>query len=295
MERTVAEFVVPQDLPRLSRRELASHKGSFGTALLVGGSRGMAGAIALAGMGALRSGAGKVRCAVPDVCLETVAQFEPSYMTVGLDCDEHGCLESSALEKIQSLAENATCVAVGPGLTCSPAIGNLVGWLYRTLPQPLLVDADGLNALASADGALVHSGGARILTPHPGEFARLCKSQRMNVDAARSAQSDAAVELAAKFQLVIVLKGHQTLITDGHARNLNSTGNPGMATGGTGDVLAGVITALVCQGMSPFDAARLGVFAHGLAGDLAAASIGQVGLTARDLLQHLPQAWLKLA
>lgn len=291
----MGELVIPADLPRLKRRDAASHKGTYGTALLVGGSRGMAGAIALSGMAALKSGAGKVRVAVPDVCLETVAQFEPSYMTLPLDCDEHGCLEASALEKIQALAKNATCVGIGPGLTCSSGISNLVGWLYRTLPQPLVIDADGLNALAGAPGALAHPGGPRLLTPHPGEFARLCETQGIPAEKTTEGRQRAAVELASRHKIAIVLKGHQTLVTDGQTQFRNTTGNPGMATGGTGDVLTGVIVALVCQEMPLFDAARLGVFAHGLAGDLAAEDFGQVGLTARDLLQYLPQAWKKLA
>jgi NAD(P)H-hydrate epimerase len=289
------DLVIPGDLPRLRARDAASHKGTFGTALLVGGSRGMAGAIALAGMAALRSGAGKVRVAVPDVCLETVAQFEPSYMTLPLECDHNGCLLGSALDHIQLIASSATCVAIGPGLTCNSQISSLVGWLYRTLPQPLIVDADGLNALAGAPGALTHPGGPRILTPHPGEFARLAGALGRSVEKSVEAQRSLAVELAREHQSIIVLKGQHSLITDGHTRFENPTGNPALATGGTGDVLTGVITALVCQGLGPLEAARLGVFAHGLAGDLAAEEIGQVGLTARDLLGYLPRVWKRLA
>lgn len=288
------EVAIPANLPRLPMRSGDSHKGTFGTALLIGGSRGMAGAIALAGMAALRSGAGKVRVAVPDACLETVAQFEPSYMTVPLDCDEHGCLESKALGRIQELAKSATCVAIGPGLSCSEQTSRLVGWLYRTMPQPLVIDADGLNALALVPEVLAHPGGPRILTPHPGEFARLCEAQQVTIEKTLAARERAAIEMAARQRVVIVLKGQHTLVTDGATAFRNTTGNPGMATGGTGDVLTGVITALVCQQLAPLDAARLGVFAHGLAGDLAAADVGMVGLIARDLLQYLPRVWQKL-
>lgn len=287
--------VIPTDLQRLAPRTASSHKGDFGTALLVGGSRGMAGAIALAGMAALRSGAGKVRVAVPDLCLETVAQWEPSYMTLGLDCDERGFIQPTALDQIQELATAATCVAIGPGLGTNAGLSKLVDWLFRMLPQPLVVDADGLNALASAPGGLSQAAGPRVLTPHPGEFARLCKACGMNADKTPEVQRANAIELAARLNLVLVLKGHRTLITDGHTHYHNTTGNPGMATGGSGDVLTGVITALICQGLAPLAAARLGVFAHGLAGDLAADKIGQVGLIARDLLEHLPAAWKLVA
>jgi len=291
----MAELSIPKDLPRLPARQADSHKGTFGTALLIGGSRGMAGAIALSGMAALRSGAGKVRLAVPDVCLETVAQFEPSYMTVPLDCNEQGCLESTSLEKIQELAKNATCVAIGPGLTCSAQISRLVGWLYRTLPLPLVVDADGINALAGSPEALANPAGPRVLTPHPGEFERLCKALSITIEDSVPSREEAAVKLARQQQMTIVLKGNKTLVTDGQTQFRNTTGNPGMATGGSGDVLTGIITALICQKLSPFDAARLGVFAHGVAGDLTAAEVGMVGMTARDILGHLPHAWRKLA
>jgi NAD(P)H-hydrate epimerase len=288
------DLQIPPDLVRLAPRAAESHKGDFGTALLVGGSRGMAGAIALSGMAALRSGAGKVRVAVPDCCLETVAQFEPSYMTLPLDCDERGYITSAALDEIQAFAEQATCVAVGPGLGRSDGLCKLVCWLYRTLSQPLVIDADGLNALAHSVNALGHAGGPRILTPHPGEFARLSSALGWGDDKAPVSQGPLSVKLASEYNLVVVLKGAHSLVTDGQQQFRNSTGNPAMATGGTGDVLTGVITALVCQGLAPLAAARLGVFAHGLAGDLAVQEMGPIGMTARDLLNHLPAAWKKL-
>ncbi|HTN76946.1 MAG TPA: NAD(P)H-hydrate dehydratase, partial [Pirellulaceae bacterium] len=203
------KVVLPDGLPRLSPRAANSHKGDFGRALLVGGSRGMSGAIALAGRATLRSGAGLVKLAVPDLCLETVAQFDPCFMTVPLDCDEQGRISSVALEQIHELAEPATCVAIGPGLGRSEALTKLVGWLYRILPQPMVLDADALNALAAAPDSLGHPCGPRILTPHPGEFARL------QPQATSETQAALAVELAAEHGIVILLKGQPTLITDG--------------------------------------------------------------------------------
>ena len=270
-------------LPQLPPRTVDSHKGDFGLAAIVGGSRGMAGAVGLAGMAALRGGAGLVRLAVPHVCLETVAQFEPSYMTVSLPSDPLGRISLSARPAIAELADVATAMACGPGMGRSPGLDALVAWAYTRLPLPMVVDADALNALSARPELLASPAGPRILTPHPGEFARLTKKG--------SGVVSEAAELAGRWGVVIVLKGHRTLVTDGERRAVNTTGNPGMATGGSGDVLTGLITALVCQGLAPFEAAQLGVYLHGLAGDLAAEQTGQESLIAADLVQLLPEAF----
>lgn len=274
------------ELPRLPARRSEAHKGDFGLALVVGGSRGMAGAAALAGMAALRGGAGLVRLAVPEPCLDTVAGFEPSYMTVPLPADDAGRIAPEAFERLLELIEPATAVACGPGLGRSPGLDRLVARLYRETAKPMVFDADALNALAAEPAALAHPGGPRVLTPHPGEFAGLIGKKLDGEE-----RNDAAVELAARCEVVVVLKGHHTLVTDGSRRAINTTGNPGMATGGSGDVLTGLITALACQGLEPFDAARLGVHLHGLAGDLAAEEIGQVSLVAGDLIQYISEAF----
>jgi ADP-dependent NAD(P)H-hydrate dehydratase len=274
-------------LPVLPPRRPDSHKGDFGRALLIGGSRGMTGAISLSGMAALRSGAGLVKLAVPDVCLDTVAGFEPSYMTVPLESDTAGRIARSTYQRIMEFAAEATVVALGPGLGRSDELTELVARLYREIKLPMVVDADGLNALAQHRETLTHAGGPRILTPHPGEFDRLVGGQRLSADDRKTE----AVALARLSGAVLVLKGHNTLITDGTRQAINTTGNPGMATGGTGDVLTGVITALVCQGLAPFEAAQLGVHLHGLAGDFAAADLGEVSLIARDLINYLPRAF----
>jgi ADP-dependent NAD(P)H-hydrate dehydratase len=274
-------------LPRLPERNPESHKGDFGTALLVGGSRGMTGAVALAGMAALRGGAGLVRLAVADACLEVVAGIEPSYMTAPLPSDSTGRIAYGALDRIVALAARATVVGCGPGLGRSPGLTALVAALYQHLAQPMVVDADGLNALSARPQILARPGGPRILTPHGGEFTRLLGVDRVPDDQRRPQ----AMEFAARCGVVLVLKGHRTLITDGRREAINPTGNPGMATGGTGDVLTGLITALACQHLSPFDAARLGVYLHGLAGDLAAEELGQESLIAADLIRYLPVAF----
>ena len=274
-------------LPRLPKRPADSHKGRFGLALIVGGSRGMSGAMGLAGMAALRGGAGLVRLAVPDACLETVAAFEPSYMTVPLPCDRAGRIALSARQEIVELSAAATVVACGPGMGRSLGLDALVSGLYVDLDKPMVIDADGLNALATRPGVLAQPGGQRILTPHPGEFARLTGKGRLPPDH----RQRAAMELATSCGAVVVLKGHQTCVTDGQRTYVNTTGNPGMATGGSGDVLTGLIASLVCQGLCPLDAACLGVYLHGLAGDLACEELGQESLLAGDLVGFLPRAF----
>jgi ADP-dependent NAD(P)H-hydrate dehydratase len=278
------------ELPRLPPRYPNSHKGDFGLALIVGGSRGMAGAAALAGMAALRGGAGLVRLAVAETVLDTVARFEPSYMTVPLPADMAGRIGAGAFDRIAEAAQRATAIACGPGLGRSLELDQLVVRLYQEITKPMIFDADALNTLAGEPEVLTSPGGPRILTPHPGEFARLV-GRKLDGEL----RNDAAVQLAARCNIVVVLKGHHTLITDGRHRALNQTGNAGMATGGAGDVLTGLVTALVCQRLDPFDAARLAVHLHGLAGDLAAAQLGQVSLIASDLIDYLPDAFLKYA
>lgn len=272
-------------LPRLPERSRDAHKGDFGLALVVGGSRGMAGAVALAGMAALRGGAGLVRLAVPDVCLDTVAGFEPSYMTLALPADRRGRIAFEARAGIVAAAAQARWVAYGPGLGRSAGLDALTAWLFAHLPRPMVIDADGLNALAARCEALGPAPAPRILTPHPGEFARLF-GRRISPEERESA----ARALAARWQTVVVLKGHRTVITDGTRLAINPTGNPGMATGGSGDVLTGLIAALGCQGLAPFEAAQLGVFLHGLAGDLAARELSEEALMASDLVRFLPNA-----
>jgi len=272
-------------LPVLPPRPADAHKGTFGTALIIGGSRGMTGAVALAGMAALRGGAGLVRLAVGDRCLETVAAYEPSYMTAALPDDIDGRISSAAHTRIVELARSSTVVAIGPGFGRSPDLDRLVAQLYKEISLPMVCDADALNALSTNPELLYHHAGPRVFTPHPGEFARL-----VGHNYPRDEREAAALEMASRCQVVVVLKSHRTFVTDGRRHWHNCTGNPGMATGGSGDSLTGLIAALACQGLEPYEAARLGVYVHGLAGDLAAKDLGQMSLIARDIVGYLPQA-----
>lgn len=279
------------NIPDLPKRIADSHKGDYGRVVIIGGSVGMSGAVGLTGLAALRGGAGLVTIVAPGPCVPTIAMYEPSYMTKPVAMDsKYGTIGYASKDHILRACSNADCVGIGPGLGFNQQTQSLVNDLYAELPMPLVIDADALNCLA-AENTPLRANAVRILTPHPGELRRLLKNEEATVEECRTA----AVQLAAENQCVIVAKGHETLITDGEKSATNTTGNAGMATGGTGDVLTGVITALVGQGMSAFEAARLGVYLHGLAGDLAAKKLGEHGLIASDVPRFLPKAFRKHA
>lgn len=295
-------------LPQPPQRREDSHKGTYGKVLLVGGSVGMSGAAALAGMAALRGGAGLVFVAAPESVLPVVASFEPSYLTIPLPQSAEGRVAGKAQEQILDLLPDFDAAAIGPGIGRSKKLTELVRTVFIQSPAPLVIDADALNALADVSappapplskggqGGVAtlpsrESSAARILTPHPGEFARLTGSDTKTV---QSRREELAVEYAARNEVTLVLKGYRTIITDGKRLAENTTGNAGLATGGTGDVLTGLITSLLGQGMDAFEAAQLGAHLHGLAGDLAAEQLSQPGMIASDLPRFLPEAWRRL-
>lgn len=273
----------------IPKRPENAHKGDFGRVLVIGGSTGMAGAPALAGSAALRTGSGLVTVATSSSCMPAVAAHNPCYMTVELHGDEFGRLYSQSASYIRELCQAMDVVALGPGLGRSDELTRLVFELFHNLECPMVVDADALNALADCEdlkGELGIHSWPRILTPHPGEFQRLarCKTDK------RAEQILAAQDLAAATKCIIVLKGHQTVITDGHSQSINPTGNPGMATAGSGDVLTGIIASLIGQKIEAFEAAKLGCYLHGLAGDLAAKRLGENSLIATDIIHFLTEA-----
>lgn len=287
-----------EPLPRLAARAADSHKGDFGSVLVVGGSRGMAGAPAMTGLAALRSGAGLATVASPASVQPTVAAFSPCYMTLPLVEDEYGIADFANVVDLAAAREKFDAWAIGPGLGRSDGVTELVAQLYRQTPRPMVVDADGLNALAAALGrnprALDNPAGPRVLTPHPGELARLAGAGCGRSSSERAASAAALCGRDSSGQTVVVLKGHATVVCDGRRFALNQTGNPGMATAGTGDCLTGVVAALLAQRLNPWDAARLGVYVHGWAGDLAAEALGQTSMIATDLLERLPQAFRRI-
>lgn len=281
-----------QSLPELPPRPADGHKGTFGRVLIIAGGRGMAGAAALAGISCLRGGAGLVTVVTPESVAPIVAGFEPSYLTVPL-CETMGCVCLAALSELMERLSQSDAAAIGPGLGQSVEINEVVADIYRLADIPLVVDADALNALSKRPDVLQlpRPSTPRILTPHPGEFARL---SGLSMETIRANREAVAAEFAAKQGVILVLKGQHTVITDGTRMAINSTGNSGMATGGSGDVLTGLLAALLGQRMEPFAAAHLGVYLHGLAGDLAADDLSQPGLIASDLPRYLALAWKRL-
>jgi NAD(P)H-hydrate epimerase len=233
-----------------------------------------------------------VRVACPAEIQPTVASFEPSYMTYPLENDSQGAVRFPASRAaIERLLEGSDVLAVGPGLGQSEEARSLVRWIVESVGLPTVLDADALNLLVGQTEVL---GGLKrpvVLTPHPGEFARLAGRTIAEIQADRESH---AVAMARADHLVVVLKGAGTIVTDGARLYVNTTGNPGMATGGSGDILGGVIAALIGQKMPAFEAAQLGVYVHGLAGDIARDQNGEVGLIAGDIVDALPDAFVHL-
>jgi hydroxyethylthiazole kinase-like uncharacterized protein yjeF len=271
----------------LPPRPFASHKGNFGHLLVLAGSEGKTGAAAMACEAALRAGAGLVTLGIPASLNDILEVKLTEAMTLPLpEAAVARALGQTALKPILEFLGDKSTLAVGPGLGTHPETRDLVCRLVRDLPQPMVIDADGVNHLAADTDCLKGAAGPRILTPHPGEMARLVGLTTAKVQARRL---DLARETAARFGVTLVLKGAQTVVAapDGRA-SLNSTGNPALASGGTGDVLTGLIGGFLAQGLSPWDAARLGVYLHGLAADFFVSRHGPRGMIAGDLLTVLP-------
>jgi hydroxyethylthiazole kinase-like uncharacterized protein yjeF len=280
-------------IPQLAPRKVDSHKGDFGRVLIIAGSPGMTGAAALAGIACLRSGAGLVRVATARSCLATVAGLEPCYTTLALAEDSCGRISTEAIGTILDVVAENDVVAFGPGVGQSHALRSIVERLICLRDVPLVVDADGLGNLTRLRDWPASVKARLVFTPHAGEMKRLWASViREEMPSDREA---AAAEFVRRVPCTLLLKGAGTVVTDGRGLYVNTTGNPGMATAGSGDVLTGVIAALIGQGLSPFDAAVLGAYLHGLAGDLAARQMGQVSLMSRDLIDFLPEAFRRNA
>ncbi len=271
------------------KRSATVHKGDMGRVFILAGSRGMTGAANLAGMGALRSGAGLVTVGVPDAVYLIIAKRESELMVRPLPSTNKGTFSLESFSEIKRLCATQDVLAIGPGLSQHVTTQKLVRKVLQGTELPLVIDADALNALKGNLEVLKACRGRAVLTPHPGEFLRLFGGKLDETDAFRR---ERAAEIAKKYQVVLVLKGHHTVVASPAGEcYINPTGNPGMATAGSGDVLTGILAALIGQGLSSFEAACLGVHVHGLAGDRAAKKIGQISLTASDLLRFLPEAF----
>lgn len=265
----------------LPDRDPWGHKGDFGKVLLLCGSRGYTGAAALAAMGALRSGAGLVFLGVPECiyAIEAVKLTEPIVFPLS---DDMGMLSANAVAEIPHRISGMDAVLIGPGLGQSEGTLAVVKAVLEGFDGPVVVDADGINVLKTHRDILRGRSAPTVLTPHDGEFCRVGGT----ISADRPA---AAMALASKLGVIVLLKGHETVITDGTVCYVNRTGNPGMAVGGSGDILAGIIVSLLGQGIAPLEAAACAAWLHGAAGDICAQTIGQYGMLPSDLLEVLPR------
>ncbi len=268
-------------LERLPDRDDNAHKGDFGRILLLCGSRGYTGAAALAAMGALRSGAGLVHLGVPESIYAIEAVKLTEAMVFPLP-DKDGRLSAAAIPEILALLPKMDAVLIGPGLGWTEDTRQVVAAVIQAFPGPLVLDADGINVLSGHMDILRGRRAPTVLTPHAGEFARIggCKVPDIAADAANFSR---------ELGCILLRKAHETVITDGDICYVNQTGNPGMATGGSGDVLAGILVSLLGQGLAPLEAAACAAWLHGAAGDRCAREIGQYGMLPSDMVEALPR------
>lgn len=279
--------------PLLPRRKRSAHKGGFGHCLIVAGSAGKTGAAAMAANSAVRTGAGLVTLAAPESLNHILEVKTTEAMTLPLPDNGAGYLPESAFAAILEASEGKASLAIGPGLSWRPDTARLARRLAEEAPLPMVIDADGLNALSEEVQLLLRRKTAQMaLTPHPGEMARLAGCTVADVEADRIGVARA---FAVKYGVCLVLKGARTVIAapDGETA-INGSGNPGMASGGMGDVLTGMLAALLGQGYAPFDACKLAVFVHGHAADMVAAEKGEIGMSALDVQEKLPYAFKEL-
>jgi NAD(P)H-hydrate epimerase len=281
--------------PLIGPRPPAANKGNFGHVLVIGGSLGKAGAAAMAGIAALRTGAGLSTVATPKSVLATVAGFHPEVMTEPLDETDAGTISTRALsgEAMDALIKGMTVLAVGPGISRNPETSEFVRALIPKIESAMVLDADGLNAFEGRAIELNGKGRSLVITPHPGEMARLTGS---TVAAVQRDRINVARTFARENELIVVLKGHRTLIAQPDGRVwVNTTGNPGMATGGTGDILTGMVSGLIAQNPQRVaEAVIAAVHLHGLAGDVARESMGEHSLVATDVIKALPEAFRRV-
>lgn len=283
-------------LPPLPKRKADTHKGTYGRVLVIAGSAGMTGAACMTSKAALRSGAGLVTLGIPESLNPIVASKLTCTITKPLPETKEQTLSYKARHEIIEMSQRAQAVALGPGLSQNPDTKRLVLWLLENLGGHLVVDADGLNALAEEPSILNKAKADIILTPHPGEMDRLMGSGQTS--SSRVRKHGQRVKVVTEFvkkhpNVTLVLKGHRSLVAHNDRLYVCTTGNPGMASAGTGDVLTGLIAGLWAQGWaSAFEAAGLGVYLHGLAGDMARDVVGECSLIATDILDTLPRAFV---
>jgi len=273
----------------LSRRKKAVHKNTFGHVLILAGSRRMLGAAALTSLAAMRCGAGLVTVGIPE-SLNSVIQKKISnvVMTLPLDETKEQSLSLKAYSLIQKIFERFDAIAIGPGLSTHKSTIGLIQKIIQHSPKPLICDADALTAIALMPSILKRTPVEKILTPHPGEMSRLTGQKKRYIENHRS---QCAQQFSQKYKCVLLLKGHHTIVSPVKGRvYINKTGNAGMATAGSGDVLTGMVASFLGQGLKGFEAARWGAYLHGKAGDLASRSKTKVSMTSEDIIEQIPKA-----
>lgn len=279
------------DIPKILPRKPDTHKGDYGRVLVLAGSSGMTGAACMCSTAALRAGAGIVTLGIPESLHGIVASKLTCVMTHPLPETHVKTLSELGRQDILDFSQRFDVIAIGPGLSQYLETKRLVLWLLQTLDRPIVLDADGINALADNPEILNKFKKPIVLTPHPGEMARLVGiSSTQEIQSKRLEASKMFVK--GRKNVTLVLKGHHTIVINEDKFYINKTGNPGMATAGAGDVLTGMIAAFLGQNYTPFEAAQLGVYLHGLAGDFAAQEKGEISMIAMDILDNLPKAFL---
>jgi ADP-dependent NAD(P)H-hydrate dehydratase / NAD(P)H-hydrate epimerase len=278
----------------LSRKNPNVHKNDFGHVLILAGSQRFLGAAALSSLAAMRAGAGLVTVGVPrSLNAALQKKISPVIMTLPLEETKEGTLAITAFKTIQKHLNQFDVIALGPGLTTHPSTSRLIIKIISTFAKPFVIDADGLNIVSQKPEILSLTSTPKILTPHPGEMARLTKLTKSTIEGNRN---QTASGFAKKYHCTLLLKGPKTVVASSEGKiYINTTGNPGMAKAGSGDVLTGIIAAFRAQGLDDFTAATLGAYVHGLAGDLAAKTKTRLSMIATDTIDNIPQAVKSLA
>ena len=273
---------------RLLQRSPDAHKGCFGHIFILASSARFSGAGVLCAEAALRSGAGLVTLGIPKSLNTAMIKIKPKeVMILPLAETKEGTLSINAYQKIKDFTKNIDVLAIGPGLTQNRSTQSLVRKVISNLNRPTVIDADGLNALIGHMDS-VKCQVSSVMTPHPGEMARLLNT---SVGKVQKNRKEIAQKFAKDYKATVVLKGHNTVVADDRGNlYINKTGNPGMATAGSGDVLTGILAAFLGQGLDAFNAAKYAVYLHGLAGDLAAKEKTQLGMIASDIIEKIPEA-----
>jgi len=276
----------------LNKRKPETHKGDYGHLLVAGASPGLTGAVCLAARAALRSGAGLVTVAVPEPLNPIIEVKLTESMSLPLPANTAGTLTREAADRARTFMDEKTDgIVVGPGISVHPDAAAFVRTLLPEITVPTVIDADAVKILGSSPQLVRDHDGPLLLTPHPGEMSALTGKSTAEIQKARV---QTAVAYAAENGVILVLKGNRTVVTDGKTVYVNPTGNPGMATAGSGDVLSGILGGLLVQGIPAFVAAKIAVYAHGLAGDLAAGETGETSLIASDIIRYLPDVFRRI-